>query len=244
MPETIIPPVLTSQSPKIDQELSTSDIKSAIETEQIKEHLPLNEINPSESTQILNNTNSPVADSTSTVQQIPYSIPSVSGHFPPQISTFQNPSVPAFQLMNSQYNTQQQTSISETIKPFVLTPQVTALLPFTSESTTIPTSQGLTIPSVLSLQSVNNQEMTYQSLTVVPPHSYDQYRLTEVGGSTTIADVPKSKELNNYFSQFQTQPSSPNNSSTIPMFSVKNFPQMSSLAQPLGKLYILFLFLI
>lgn len=214
--------------------------------EQIKEQLPSNEINPNDSIQILNYTNSPVPTSISTDQQIPYSIPSsVSGLYSsPQITTFQNPSVPTFQLMNSQYNPSQQSSISETIKPFVLMPQVTTLSSFTSpESTTIPTPQGICIPSC-SPQSVNNQELLSQSSAVFPLQSYPQCHPTDIGGTTTIADLPKSKELSNYFSQFQTQINSSNNSSTIPMFSVKNFPQMSPLAQPLGKLYVLFLFLI
>ncbi|VVC28160.1 Hypothetical protein CINCED_3A020759 [Cinara cedri] len=233
VPEIIVPPVLTSQSPKVNQELPVSDINSSVEVEQLQS----NEINPSESTQILNNINSAVPVSTSTDQDISYSIPSVSvPYFSPQITTFQNST--AFQVMDSQYNSQQPTFTSETIKPIMLMPQVTTLSSLTlPESTYISTSQGSTIPSAHSLQSVNNQELTYQHTTVFPPQSYSQYHPTDLGGTTTISDVPKSKELSNYFSQFQTQVSSSNNSSTIPMFSVKNFPQMSPLAQPLDNKY-------
>lgn len=192
----------------------------------------------------MNNKISPVPVSASTDQQIPYSIPSVSGpYISPQITSFQNPS--AFQVMNSQYNPQQQTSTSETIKPFVLMPQVTTLPLFTSpESSNISAAQGSTIPSAYSLQSANNQEFSYQSPTAFPPQSYSQHDNTTLGDTTTISDIPKSKELSNYFSpQIQTQVSSSNNSSTIPMFSVKNFPQMSPLAQPLGKLFQIFYFI-
>lgn len=152
-------------------------------------------------------------------------------YFPPQISTIQNPSIPAFQKLNSELS-----STSETTKPFVLMPQVTTLASLTSqESTIISTSQEPAITSVCSLPT-HTQDLTNQPTVTLPQTNYSEYHPT-AGGAATIANIPSSKETSNYFTQFQTQVSPSVSSSTIPMFSVKNFPQMSPLAQPLGKKY-------
>jgi len=191
-----------------------------------------------------NNTKPETHTSVPTEQQIPYSTNSVPlPYFPPQITTLQNPSIPTFQMLNSQYSPQQQGSTSETIKPYVLTPQVTKLPSFTSqESTTDSTPQETSLTPVSSSQSATTQVLNNQSSNVLPPQSsYSQYHPTDIGcTTTTVADVPSSKEISNYFTQFQSQVSQSNSSSTIPMFSVKNFPQMSPLAQPLGILYFWF----
>jgi len=207
---------------------------SPVETEQTKEQPQLNENNLSTAAQYLNNTNSqPLM--TSTVQQ-PYSSPSTSSisYFPPQINTIQNSSIP-MQLLNSQNIPQQLGTSSE--KPFLLMPQVTNLSTSTTqESTTITTPQELIVTSVCPLQSGTTQESTYQSSVIPAQNSHSQYFPTNVGATTSTTDIHNSKEISNYFTQFQTQASLSNNSSTIPMFSVKNFPQVSPLAQPLGKL--------
>lgn len=215
---------------------------SPVEIDQTKEQPHSNENNPSTETQILSNVNSQAPILMSTNQHIPYSSPSTSvPYIPPQIDMIQNPSVPAFQTINSQYSSLPPGTTSETIKPFVLMTQVTTLPSFTTqESTSISTPQELTITSSYPAQSDTSQVLTYQSSTSIfpPQSSYSQYHPTNVGGTTTTTDVSNSKEISNYFTQFQTQVSqSTNNSSTIPMFSVKNFPQISPLAQPLGKLY-------
>lgn len=198
---------------------------SPVEIEQTKEQLQLNENNLSTAAQYLNNTNFQ-APTISADQQIPYSSPSTSiSYFPPQINTIQNSSVPAFQLMNSQYSPQQLGTTSE--KSFVSMPQ---------ESTTISTIQEPVVTSMCPPQSEMTQESTYQTLTTFPAQiNYSEHHPANVGSTTTIMDVQNSKEISNYFTQFQTQASPSNNSSTIPMFSVKNFPQVSPLAQPLGK---------
>lgn len=215
---------------------------SPIEVDQTKEQPQSNESNPSTETHILNSVNSQAPTLISTDHQIPYSSPSTSvAYIPAQINMVQNPSIPAFHTINSQYSPLQQGTTSETIKPFVLMPQVTTSPSFTTqESTIVSTPQELTIISTCQAQSDTIQALTYQSSTAVfpPQSSYSQYHPTNVGGTTTTTDALNPKEISNYFTQFQTQVSQSNNSSTIPMFSVKNFPQISTLAQPLGKLYI------
>jgi len=189
-------------------------------------------------TPFINDTKSETPASISTDQQIPYSSTSVPlPYFPPQITTLQNPSIPTFQVLNAQYSPQQLSSTSDTTKPYVLTPQVTRLPSFTSqESITISTQEQSITPSLP--QTATTQELNNQSSNVFPPQSsYSQYHPTDIGGTTTVADVPSSKDISNYFTQFQTQVSQSNSSSTIPMFSVKNFPQMSPLAQPLGGIF-------
>lgn len=213
--------------------MAVSLVGSPVEIEQTKEQPQLNENNLSTAVQYLNNTSSqPLM--TSTVQQ-PYSSPSTSiSYFPPQINTIQNSSIP-MQLINSQDIPQQLGGSLE--KPFLLMPQVTNLSTFTTqESTTITTSQESVVTSVCPLQSGTTQESTYQSSVIPPQNNFPQYFPTNVGGTTSKTDIHNSKEIINYFTQFQTQASPTNNSSTIPMFSVKNFPQVSPLAQPLGKL--------
>jgi len=206
---------------------------SPVEIEQTKEHPQLNENNLSTAAQHLNNTNSQPL-TTSTVQQ-PFSNPSTSiSYFPPQINTINNSSIP-MQSMNSQNIPQQLGTSSE--NSFLLMPQVTNLSTFTTqESTTVTTPQELVVTSVCPLQSGNTQESTYQTSVIPAQNSHSQYFPTNVGGTTSTTDIHNSKEISNYFTQFQTQASQSNNSSTIPMFSVKNFPQVSPLAQPLGKL--------
>lgn len=238
MPEIINPPVITPQPPIISQDDSMPAISPTVEIDQTNT-LPLNECNSNTSTQILNNTNSQASAFKSTDQQISYS--SHSSYFPPQITTFQNSSIPAFQVINSQYSSQNPGSTPETIKPFVLMPEVTTIPSFTlQESTNALISQDPCIlpavPSTSLPQSGTTQELTHQSSTVFQSqNNYSQYHPTDVGSTTTITDVQSSKEISNYFTQFQTQANSSNNSSSIPMFSVKNFPQISPLAQPLGK---------
>lgn len=236
MPQIINPPVLTPQSPIISQELPVSDTRPAIETEKTKE--PLNEINPNTSSQLLNTTKSQVPAFTSTDQKIPQfnsslSIPQNS----PELTNFQNSSIPAFQVINSQLSPQQQGFTSDPMKPFVLMPQVTALPSFSSqESIAVSTSQEPFATSVCSSQSATTQELTYQSsMPFSPQYSYSQYQPTDKGNTATATDVQSSKDLSNYFTVFQPQANASNSSSTIPMFSVKNFPQISPLAQPLGK---------
>lgn len=156
----------------------------------------------------------------------------------PSQTTYQNSSVPAFQAINSQDNSQTLGYTNETITPTALMHQITTLPPFTPQvSTTTSTSQEPSITSMSPSRSATSQELNNQSSNVFLPHSsYSQCHSTNVEGtSTTIADEPNSKDISNYFTQFQNQVSPSNNSSKIPMFSVKNFPQMSPLAQPLGK---------
>jgi len=212
---------------------------SNIEEEKSKEQPPLNESIQTTTTPFFNNTQSETPVSISTDQQIPYSSNSVpSPYFPPQITTFQNPSIPTFQVLNSQYSPQQLSSTSDTIKPYVLTPQVTRLPSFTSQESITVSTQEPSIISTSLAQTTTAQELNNQSSNVFPPQSsYSQYHPTDIGGTTTVADVQSSKDISNYFTQFQTQVSQSNSSSTIPMFSVKNFPQMSPLAQPLGIFY-------
>lgn len=239
MPQVINPPVLTPQPSIVNQELPVP-VNSTSEVEQIKEQPPSNENNSNIPTQVLDNTNSQTSVFESTNQQLPYSSPSSSvPYFSPQITSFQN-STPAFHTTNCQYFPQQLEPTSDTMKPFVLTPHVTTLSSITSqESTSVSTSQVPVISTVCSPQTISAQEnITYQSPAAFPPQSiYSQYHPADIGGTTTIADVQTSKEISNYFPQIQTQANPTNNSSSIPMFSVKNFPQMSPLAQPLGKIY-------
>jgi len=212
---------------------------SNVEEEKSKEQPSFNEIIQTTSTPFLNNTNSETPVSISTDQQIPYSSNSVPlPYFPPQITTFQNPSIPTFQAINSQYSPQQLSSTSDTIKPYVLTPQVTRLPSFTSQDSITTSTQEPSKTSTNLIQTATTQELNNQSSNIFPPQSsYSQYHPTDIGGTTTVADVPSSKDISNYFTQFQTQVSQSNSSSTIPMFSVKNFPQMSPLTQPLGIFY-------
>lgn len=232
VPQVINPPVLTPQPSTVCQENPLAN--SQVEIEQTKEQPQLNEKNLNIAAQYLNNTNSQ-PPTTSTVQQ-PYSIPSTSiSYFPPQINTIQNSSIP-MQLMNSQNIPQQLDTSSE--KPFLLMPQVTNLSTFTTqESTTFTTPQESVVTSACSFQSATTQESAYQSSVISVQNSHSQYFPTNVGGTTSATDKHNSKEISNYFTQFQTQASPSNNSSTIPMFSVKNFPQVSPLAQPLGNNY-------
>jgi hypothetical protein len=221
----------------IKQELPVCDTSSpAIEPEKTQELL--SEINPSTSSPFMNNTNSQVPAFTSTDQQIPHFNSSISiPHFSPETMTFKNPSVPAFQVINSQFSPNQQSSTSDSMKPFVLTPQVTTLPSFSSqESITVSTSQEVFVTSVCSSQSSTTQELAYQSsIPFLPQSSDSQYHPTDIGSTATTRDEPSSKDLSNYFTVFQSQANSSNSPSTIPMFSVKNFPQISTLAQPLGK---------
>lgn len=239
IPQVINPPVLTPQPPIIS-DLPVSVNNSNVEEEKSKEHPLLNESIQTTSTPFFNNTQSETpAVSISTDQQIPYLSNSVpSPYFPPQITTFQNPSIPTFQVLNSQYSPQQLSSTSDTTKPYVLTPQVTRLPSFTTQEPITISTQEPPITSTSLAQTATAQELNNQSSNVFPSqNSYSQYHPTDVGGITTVADVPSSKDISNYFTQFQTQVSQSNSSSTIPMFSVKNFPQMSPLAQPLGNNY-------
>lgn len=204
-----------------------SENNATVEAEKAKEQLSLNEINQTMSTPVLSNTESKMSALTPTNQQIPF--------LPPQITTFQNPSIPTFHVLNSEYSPQQQSSTSETIKPYVLTPQVTDIPSFMSqESTMVTTSQEPSKTSVSLSQSATTQELNNQPSNVFPQqNNYSQYHPTDIGGTTTVAE-PSSQDISHYFTQFQTQVTQSNSSSSIPMFSVKNFPQMSPLAQPLG----------
>jgi len=210
-----------------------------IEAEKSKEELPLNESIETTSIPYFDSAKSEIPATTPTDQQIPYSSNSAPlPYFPPQITTFQNPTIPAFQVLSSQYSPPQLVSTSETIKPYVLTPQVTKLPPFTpQDSTAVSESQEPSSITPVSLsETATIHELNKQAPNVFPPQiSYSQSQPTDIGGTTTVADVQSSKDISNYFTQFQTQVSQSNSSSTIPMFSVKNFPQMSPLAQPLGK---------
>uniref|UniRef100_A0A2S2NZX0 Golgi reassembly-stacking protein 2 n=1 Tax=Schizaphis graminum TaxID=13262 RepID=A0A2S2NZX0_SCHGA len=242
VPQVINPPVLTPQPPIIS-DLPVTVNNSTIDAEQFKEQLPLNESIQTTSIPFINNTKSEMPAIMPTDQQIPYSNNSAPlPYFPPQITTFQNSNIPTFQVLNSQYSPQQSGSTSETIKPYVLTPQVTKLPPFTSqESTTVSASEEQSSITPVSLsETATIQELNNQSSNVFyPQSSYSpQSHPTDIGGTTTVADVQSSKDITNYFTQFQTQVSQSNSSSTIPMFSVKNFPQMSPLAQPLGNNYL------
>lgn len=214
-------------------------VNSNVEEVKSKEQPPLNESIQTTSAPFFNNTKSEIPVSISTEQQIPYSSNSVPlPYFPPQITTFQNPSIPPFQVLNSQYSPQQLSSTSDTIKPYVLTPQVTRLPSFTSQESMTISTQEPSITSTSLAHTATAQELNNQSSNVFPPQSsYSQYHPTDIGGTKTVTDVPSSKDISNYFTQIQTQVSQSNSSSTIPMFSVKNFPQMSPLAQPLGIFY-------
>lgn len=212
---------------------------SNVEEEKSKEQPPLKESIQTTPAPFFNDTKSEIPVSISTEQQIPYSSNSVPlPYFPPQITTFQNPSIPTFQVLNSQYSPQQLSSTSDTMKPYVLTPQVTRLPSFTSQESIAISTQEPSITSTNLIHTAAAQELKNESSNVFPPQSsYSQYHPTDIGGTTTVTDVPSSKDISNYFTQFQTQVSQSNSSSTIPMFSVKNFPQMSPLAQPLGIFY-------
>lgn len=191
----------------------------------------------------MNNINQQASALTAGDQQIPYSNPVAPVNFPQQVTSLPNSSVPVptFQTINSQqYGLQQHTSTHETLKPYVLMPQVTTLYTTQNtapESTAVSTPEEpiMPLPSVSSPQSITTQASTYQPPVFSPQNNYSQYHPTNVGGTTTVADIQNSKEISNYFTQFQNQVAPPNSISTIPMFSVKNFPQMSPLAQPLGK---------
>lgn len=195
------------------------------------------------STQILSNTKEQTSGFTSIDQRTmaPFNSSASVPYYPLSTTSMQNSSAPAFQIVNTQYSPPQLGSVSETVKPFVLTPHVTHLPSFTTqeqELKNINASQEPTMTVVPpSQQPSTTHELTYQmSTTLLPQNSYSQYHHpSNTGGGITIAtDVPSSKEISNYFTQYQTQSNPSNDSSTIPMFSVKNFPQMS-LAQPLGK---------
>ncbi|XP_060853041.1 Golgi reassembly-stacking protein 2 isoform X4 [Rhopalosiphum padi] len=193
VPQVINPPVLTPQPPIIS-DLPVTVNNSTIEAEQFKEQLPLNESIQTTSIPFINNTKSEMPAITPTDQQIPYSSNSAPlPYFPPQITTFQNPNIPTFQVLNSQYSPQQPGSTSETIKPYVLTPQVTKLPPFTSqESTTVSASE--------------------EQSSITPSSYSPQSHPTDIGGTTTVADVQSSKDIrNNYLkmSDPQTQPVTP-----------------------------------
>lgn len=247
VPHTINPPVLTPQSPVINPDNLSPAVSPSVEVEQTKEQPMSNDSNQSAPTQILNSINQQESSLTAGDQQIPYSSPGLPVNFPQQVTSLPNSSVPvsAFQTVNSQqYGHQQHTSTHETLKPYVLSPQVTTLYTTQlteSESTAVSTPEELTMPSVGSPQSVTTQASTYQSPVFPPQNNYSQYHPTNVGGTTTVADIPNSKEISNYFTQFQNQVAPSNSISTIPMFSVKNFPQMSPLAQPLGKFIFYFI---
>ena len=181
--------------PPIISDLPVSIDNSTAETEKSMEQPPLNESIQTTSTTFFNNTKSETPPSLPSDQQIPYSSNSVSlPYFPPQITTIQNSSNPTFQVLNSQYSPQQLSNTSEA-KPYVLTPQITKLPSFTSqESTTISTQEPSIIPMSLP-QTVTTQELNDQSSNIFPPQSnYSQYHPTDVGGTTTLGDVPSSKE--------------------------------------------------
>lgn len=239
MPQTIDPPILTPQSP-VSQE-ATEPVSSLIEDEQIKEQPQSYEINASTSTQVPSITNSQALAFVSSDQQIPYSNSSAPLHYSFQTAKIQNSSAFALPLMNPECSSQHLNSIPpETIKPMVLMPQMTHLPSFTTqELNTVNTTDEPTMLTKCPSQQSTTVESTYPVLNVYSSQdSCSQYYPSGVGANTTITDVPCSKEISNYFNQVQTQNKSSNTStSTIPMFSVKNFPQMSPLAQPIGKLY-------
>ncbi|XP_060876605.1 Golgi reassembly-stacking protein 2 isoform X2 [Metopolophium dirhodum] len=202
IPQVINPPVLTPQPPIIS-DLPVSVNNSNVEEEKSKEQPPLNESIQTTSTPFFNNTQSETPDSISTDQQIPYLSNSVpSPYFPPQITTFQNPSIPTFQVLNSQYSPQQLSSTSDTIKPYVLTPQVTRLPSFTTQESITISTQEPSITSTSLAQTATAQELNNQSSNVFPSQSsYSQYHPTDIGGITTVADVPSSKDIRNNYSK-------------------------------------------
>lgn len=221
VPQSIDPPLLTPQPPIVSQEIPVS-VNNSVEVEQNKEDPESNKINSSLPPQIQCSTDTQTPVLTTTEQQMPYSNPSASvPYFSSATTTTQNSPVPAFQVINSQYNPQ--LSTFETVKPFGIIPQVTPLQSFTT--------QGLTTFQEPSSQLSSTQELSDQSTSIIT-QSGSQCYPTDV--KCTTSDVSSSKEISNYFTQYQNQ-ANPLNSSTIPMFSVKNFPQMSPLAQPLGK---------
>lgn len=160
-------------------------------------------------------------------------------YFPSPATIFQNSSTPAFPVTNPHYNSQKLGSTNETMKHIVMVPQVTSSPSFTSQEFTtnsIPHESLLTSTSpsqTTTSAEFNNQEKS--TLIFLPHSSYSKDHSNNSESTATKADEPNSKDAINYFTQFQTQVSPSSNSSTIPMFSVKNFPQMSPLAQPLGK---------
>jgi len=195
------------------------------------------------STQALNNTKEETSGFTSIDQPTPLTFnPSASvPYYSPPTTSMQNPSVPAFQIVNTQYSSPQLGSISETVKPFVLTPRATPFSSFNTqeqELKNINVSQESTMSVAPPSQQPSTHELTFQMSTTFPPqNSFSQYHhpSNTVGGITIATDVSSPKEISNYFTQYQTQSNPSHVSSTIPMFSVKNFPQVSPLAQPLGK---------
>lgn len=194
------------------------------------------------STQDLCNTKNQASAFTSADQQtLPIFNPNVSvSYYPMPTTLMQPPLKPAFQKVNPQYSSQQLESTSETIKPFMLMPHVTPLPLFTTKEQESKNINMLpTTPVVYSTQlSSTTQELTNTITSAFSPqNSYSQYHhSTNIrGDSTNASSVQNSKEISNYFTHHQTQTNTSNVSSTIPMFSVKNFPQISPLAQPLGK---------
>lgn len=237
MPQTIDPPILTPQSP-VSQE-PIEPVSSLIEDEQKKEQPQSYEINANISTQVSSITSSQALAFISSDQQIPCSNSSAPLYNPLQTVTIQNSSASALPLMNPEYSSQHLNTTPETIKPVVLMPQMTHLPSFTTQKlTTVNTTHDPTMSTKCpSQQSATANESTYPVLNVYSSQdSCSQYYPTDDGANRTITDLPRSKEISNYFNQVQTQNNSSNTSSTIPMFSVKNFPQMSPLAQPIGKL--------
>lgn len=214
-------------------------ISPAVEVEQTKEQLSNDIINASVSTLPLNSTISQAPVFTTSDQQVPYSTFSTSVPYfssPP----VQSSTTHAFHVMNSQYNPNNQLdSTSGVIKPFILTPHVTALPSFTSQESTIVSPTQEPVVSTVSTFQSNTQELPNHLPIYSSQNNYSQHHPVDIGGTTTVADIQSSKEISNYFTQFQIQDNSPNDSSTIPMFPVKSFPQMSPLAQPLGKLFLL-----
>lgn len=237
MPQTIDPPILTMQSP-VSQE-PIEPVSSLIEDEQKKEQPQSYEINAIASTQLPSITSSQAPAFISSDQQIPYPNSSAPLYNSLQTATILNSSASVFPLMNPECSSQHLNSTPETIKPVVLMPQMTHLPSFTTqELTTVNTTHDPNMSTKChSQQSSTADESSHPVLNVYSSQdSCSQYYPTDVGANRTITDLPRSKEISNYFNQVQTQNNSSNTSSTIPMFSVKNFPQMSPLAQPIGKL--------
>lgn len=237
MPQTIDPPILTPQSPVCQEPIEP--VSSLIEDEQKKVQLQSYEINANASAQVSSITGSQVPAFISSDQQIPYSNSSTPLYNSLQTATIQNNSASALPLMNLECSSQHLNSTAETIKPVVLMPQMTHLPSFTTqELTTVNTTHDPTMSTKCpSQQSSTADKSTYPALNVYSSQdSSSQYYPTDVGANRTITDLPRSKDISNYFNQVQTHNNSSNTSSTIPMFSVKNFPQMSPLAQPIGKI--------
>ncbi|XP_050532528.1 Golgi reassembly-stacking protein 2 isoform X2 [Daktulosphaira vitifoliae] len=226
VPQTINPPVLTPQS---ENNHLTSE--STVGPYQDQKITVVNNLSSS-MTPINININSEGSKGLPQDQQVTLSdtISATS-----QVPTFQNHSISNTQLSTSQYYMHQQGPIPELMKPYVLTPEVKVLSQYTSENSVPTITQNVMTSPISSTQSnqITNDQYAPQNNHVL---FNTNNSISNDSLSTMEPQDKNSKSISNYFTQ-NPQQTFQNNSDTIPMFSVKNFPQMSPLTQPLGNSY-------